>query len=141
MNHHISAMDSHTKAETAYSGNNVAFMHGNPLDKTVVRICTIVCNKVSGIAGRPLEVRHLRSQCNLSNLGSFAILRTTSQSPPPLYLVYEVQKYPPTSTQACTLVPTSPTLPTHNPLLLGYIWPSSSPSFPAQARSCSESRN
>lgn len=141
MNHHISVMDSHTKPETAYSGNNVAFMHGNSLDKTVVRICTIVCYKMSGIAGQPLEVRHLRSQCNLSNLGSFAILRSPNQSPPPLYPVCKGKKYPLTSTQACTLAPTSPALPTHNPLLLGYTWPSGNPSSPAQARSCSGSRN
>lgn len=141
MNHYISVMDSHAKAETAYSGNNVAFMHGNSLDKTVVRICTIVCYKVSGIASRSLEMRHLRSQCNLSNLGSFAILRSPSQSPPPRYPVYKGKNYPPTSTQACTLVPTSPTPPTHNPLLSGYTWPSSNPSSPAQARFCSGSRN
>lgn len=55
MNHDISVRDSYTKAETAYSGNDVAFMHGNSLDKTVVRICTIVCYKMSGIAGRVFQ--------------------------------------------------------------------------------------
>lgn len=45
-----------SKEEITYSSNNVALVHGNPLDKTVVRICAVVCNEWSGIADRHLEV-------------------------------------------------------------------------------------
>lgn len=140
MNHSVSVVNSYGM-KLAYGGNNVALVHSDSLDKTVVRICTVVCNESvrnsrSGLGGAGTYGHNVISQTS-GPLQSY----DSQVSPPPPFYILHVKKSPPTSTQACTLAPTFPTLPTHNPLWLGYIWPSSSPSSPAQAQSCSGSRN
>lgn len=89
MNHSVSVVNSYGM-KLAYGGNNVALVHGDSLDKTVVRICTVVCNESvrnsrSGLGGAGTYGHNVISQTS----GPLQSYDSQVSPSPPLYSAFQ----------------------------------------------------